>query len=239
MKNIHLLPTEKYSDLVYSTSKYGGLFLSRHYSPMKEMGDSYQYIYITNDEEIKDCWVLNTKRNEVYFCKDYLGIQPNCKKIILTTNQELIADGVQAIDDKFLEWFIKNPSCEFVEIKNVISKYFECVSYIYKIIIREQEEDSEFKETNSIPTAKEFIEQNLIDYSDGGKAQYIEEDVEKALIEFAKLHVDLIEQAKEMDKNKMMDFANWCRIHDAKYPNQVWTIQQLFEKYEKETFKSE
>ena len=28
-----------------------------------------------------------------------------CKKIILTTDTDLIADGVQAIDDNFLEWF--------------------------------------------------------------------------------------------------------------------------------------
>jgi hypothetical protein len=41
----------------------------------------------------------------------------NYKKIILTTDQDLIKDGVQAIDDEFLEWFVKNPSCEEVEIK--------------------------------------------------------------------------------------------------------------------------
>jgi hypothetical protein len=39
-----------------------------------------------------------------------------CQKIILTTDQELIKDGVQAIDDEFLEWFVKNPSCESVEV---------------------------------------------------------------------------------------------------------------------------
>jgi hypothetical protein len=39
------------------------------------------------------------------------------KKIILTTDQDLIKDGVQSIDDEFLEWFVKNPSCEEVEIE--------------------------------------------------------------------------------------------------------------------------
>ena len=29
----------------------------------------------------------------------------------------MIADGIQSIDDEFLEWFVKNPSCEFVEVK--------------------------------------------------------------------------------------------------------------------------
>jgi hypothetical protein len=41
-------------------------------------------------------------------------------KIILTTDQDLIKDGVQAIDDTFLEWFVKNPSCEEVEVKSEI-----------------------------------------------------------------------------------------------------------------------
>jgi hypothetical protein len=35
-------------------------------------------------------------------------------EIILTTDDRLIADGVQAIDDEILEWFVKNPSCEYV-----------------------------------------------------------------------------------------------------------------------------
>jgi len=42
------------------------------------------------------------------------------KKIILTTDGELIDNGVQDINVKdtsneFLEWFVKNPSCKFVE----------------------------------------------------------------------------------------------------------------------------
>lgn len=38
------------------------------------------------------------------------------KKIILTTDQDLINDGIQAIGDEFLEWLVKNPSCEWVEV---------------------------------------------------------------------------------------------------------------------------
>ena len=59
------------------------------------------------------------------------------KKIILTTDQDLIKDGVQAIDDEFLEWFVKNPNCEFVE---VVKGFADVTSYgfnflDYKIII--------------------------------------------------------------------------------------------------------
>jgi hypothetical protein len=111
---------------------------------MKEMGDSYQHIYITSDEEIKEgekCITFGSDK-----CKGQLDtFQSNVMysrkphKIILTTDQDLIADGVQAIDDEFLEWFVKNPSCEEVKVKNVISKYFDCVRYIYKIIIPQEE----------------------------------------------------------------------------------------------------
>jgi hypothetical protein len=49
----------------------------------------------------------------------------------------------------------------------------------------------------------------------------------------------LFNKAKEMEEEQKMDFANWCRIHDNKHPNQVWAIQDLFEKYQIETIKSE
>lgn len=31
----------------------------------------------------------------------------------------------------------------------------------------------------------------------------------------------------------MLNFANWCRIHDNSHKNEVWTIQQLWDKYNK------
>jgi len=46
------------------------------------------------------------------------------------------------------------------------------------------------------------------------------------------------QQERMYSEEEVLEFANWCRIHDSKYPNQIWTIQQLFEKYEKETLKT-
>jgi hypothetical protein len=80
-------------------------------------------IYITSDEEIRD--------ND-YYLYDYEVLKCDktgtkdvtmaeiCKKIILTTDPTLIADGVQVIDDDFLEWYVKNSSCEFVSIITTI-----------------------------------------------------------------------------------------------------------------------
>jgi hypothetical protein len=78
-----------------------------------------QNIYITSDEKIKegDYWI-NLDNNKIYHNVffELANNAPSCKKIILTTDQDLIKNGVQAISDEFLQWFVKNPSCEEVEI---------------------------------------------------------------------------------------------------------------------------
>jgi hypothetical protein len=144
-----MLPTDNYPPLVNSTNKYGGLFLSKYYSPMKDMGDSYQHIYITSDEEIKEGdYYISILENEIYKATketqnimsvaNLIGTTSYKKthfKIILTTDQDLIKDGVQAIGDEFLEWFVKNPSCEFVEVV----KYDGYLHFKYMVITSQEE----------------------------------------------------------------------------------------------------
>ena len=62
----------------------------------------------------------------------YLKTEVGYKKIILTTNKLLIKDGVQPIDDEFLQWFVQNPSCENVKVE---PDYDEVRSDYYKIVI--------------------------------------------------------------------------------------------------------
>ena len=103
-------------------------------------------IYITNDEEIKEGdWMIRGNEQPIKVTKDFFwdfGVR--YYKIILTTDQDLIKDGVQAIDDEFLEWFVKNPSCEEIEIvkdlfqvnqNNPVLKGSTALSEGYKIII--------------------------------------------------------------------------------------------------------
>jgi hypothetical protein len=108
MKNIHILPTSQLSRLKQNkiTKKYSlvtkGIDLTS-YTPVN--------IYITSDEEIKDeCWIIPID-GVLYKLVGLDRILESDRKIILTTDQDLIKDGVQAIDDNFLEWFVKNPSC--------------------------------------------------------------------------------------------------------------------------------
>jgi hypothetical protein len=118
MKNIHLLPTDKPSRLLLS--KRGHLqFLKDNAStnPNNHFEGIYQNIYITSDEDPKHGdYVIEDIGGVVYGPIDRESVVENPKKIILTTDQDLINDGVQAIDDEFLEWFVKNPSCEEVDV---------------------------------------------------------------------------------------------------------------------------
>jgi hypothetical protein len=122
MKNLYILPTDKPSSLYYKDDNYklanstiaiDWYISSAGYKPTN--------IYITSDEEIKESdWVFNFEYDYIvqYDSKKH-DDKFWYKKIILTTDQDLIADGVQAIDDEFLEWFVKNPSCEGVEVEEV------------------------------------------------------------------------------------------------------------------------
>ena len=126
-----------------------------------------QYIYITSDEEIKEehyyihvsndingveyktinyCHKPHRKQDNEWYVDGMYSNQ--CKKIILTTDQDLIKDGVQAIDDEFLEWFIKNHSCDYI---NFISNINEKATKDYEIIIPKEE-------PNIVDKFKEYLE---------------------------------------------------------------------------------
>jgi hypothetical protein len=76
--------------------------------------------------------------------KWYLQSETGYKEILLSTDDLLIKDGIQAIDDEFLEWFVKNPSCEEVEVEKDYC-YGNLEHFDYKIIIP-KEKPKTFKE---------------------------------------------------------------------------------------------
>jgi len=145
MKNIHVLKSDKPSRL-----HLGGSGLVLCVSPFNNGTISSHHIYITSDEEIKEGdWILDIELNRIEKCQ-YSGVFRNWKKIILTTDQDLIADGIQEIDDEFLEWVVKNPSCEEVEF-SIMNKGYnkkEDIPYqeFYKIIIPKEEPKCTCKE---------------------------------------------------------------------------------------------
>jgi hypothetical protein len=182
MKNIHVIPTDKPSRIC-EISYYGAINDGKVKFLVAPNDNAYIYekgegviiqpknIYITNDEEIKDRnWYISLEGKLLQFTgRNVLGDKFKAPKVILTTDQDLIKDGVQAITDDFLEWFVKNPSCEKVDIeKQMLCDYcgqehcdnLRCRGYkdspYYEIIIPKEEPKQEtleeavnaFKKTN-------------------------------------------------------------------------------------------
>jgi hypothetical protein len=145
MKNLSLLPTEKPSRLFKFANQL-------HLDTIPKDYYKKYNSYITSDEEIKEGdWGLSKLNEIILFGRSYN--EKFYKKIILTTDQDLIANGVQAIDDKFLEWFVKNPTVEYVTVERLEDgKYVdylvdgnavEGVYENYKIIIPQEESKQE------------------------------------------------------------------------------------------------
>lgn len=80
-----------------------------------------RYIYITSDEPIVlSSWYMDWKLGKVKqsIQNDYLtGCFENYKKIVLTTDPKLIEDGIQELNEEFLQWFLENQYCENVGVK--------------------------------------------------------------------------------------------------------------------------
>ena len=147
MKNIHLLPTEEPRRLLLS--KRGHLQLLNDKSLLNTY-DHFegvcQHIYITSSEKIKEGdYVLSGTNTMIKCMYPNNVVDRDVKKIILTTDEDLIKDGVQAINDEFLEWFVKNPSCEEVKVEKeyncpVMNKTYDKPYINYKIIIPKEEQ---------------------------------------------------------------------------------------------------
>ena len=139
-------------------------------------------------------WFYNTIYNFIARTGD---ITPYDFKIILTTNKLLIKDGVQAIDDEFLEWFVNNPSCEEVEVERE-----KAIGYAgdrqrtfyggYKIIIPKEEPKQEtLEEAAERYWAKQPYNEDA--FMEGAKWQeermYSEEDMAESFMACWKANV--------------------------------------------------
>lgn len=171
MKNIFVLPSEKPENGYVigrcikglSDVKVGEFRRTFHLLYSEEYFQPHE-IYITSDEKPKegdyayhkifgagkivkikgeDCFVsIKRGTNDGIVTTPWKRNIPGIKKIVLSTDLELIKDKVQAIEDTFLDWFIENPTCEFVDIEKVTVidyNFPRNVFYNYRIIIPKQE----------------------------------------------------------------------------------------------------
>ena len=170
MKNIHLIPTDKPSRLYTLNSSKKLYYTNNNLNQIKFTVN--QNIYITSDEEITGfenyIWVYNNGR--VWLWQNTMALRSDNKprKIILTTDGDLIKNGVQAIDDEFLEWFVKNPSCEeakveITEISCIIPNFGDVDKYRITIpnAITEQIRNEEKDIEQPALTSEEFFRKKL------------------------------------------------------------------------------
>jgi hypothetical protein len=239
MKNVHILPTDKPSRL-YKSIDNELSFTDIEFEQTNNFNTN-QNIYITSDEEIKQGekgWLLENSCNVLNVCefdcsKGIGGIYPSDKKIILTTDQDLIADGVQPIDDEFLEWFVKNPSCEEVEtfvdtmgcsLENCNGNH--CVNY--KIIIPKEELKQELN-LNCFDCNKSLQDctciENTINMTD---------PLEQAAKEYAERHLDVSGNlGKYLVKAVFQDGVKWEQEQDKnKYSEEE--VRKLFKQYKED-----
>ena len=113
MKNIFLIPTENSSRL---SIKDGILILHR-----QQWRKGTQNLHITSDSKfVRDEYITDgievIKATPKLVNAQGLVDRRDWKKILMTTDPELIKDGVHPIGEDFLQWFVENPTCIKVEV---------------------------------------------------------------------------------------------------------------------------
>ncbi len=120
MKNLFLLPTENKSNIVLLKENnrlyYHPMILSINPNIIP------QYVYITTEEKFTENEYLTDGIEVIQATPKLVEAQGlvdrrEWKKIIITNDPELIENGVQKINQNFLNWLSENQSCEFVDIE--------------------------------------------------------------------------------------------------------------------------
>lgn len=239
MKNIHVLPTGRPSRLRYNLSNVLVLTKEPYRDYSKQVN---QNLYITSDEEIKEGvnqWYLDKVLNEPY---NSGGAQYSSKQnvIIMTTDQDLIKDGVQAIDDEFLEWFVKNPSCEYVTVYDGL--FGEDRIWKKYIIIPKKEPNiiDQWLEKNGNPEitkqvdeeAKKLQKQHLIDMmKQDEELGLYDEPLRKQFSANVEGSKEFNEMCKEEPKERLK------KILGTKHPKQEIKLEEIFNDDKKENIK--
>ena len=207
MKNLHVLPTDHPSRLRYNikTRIWELNEFHKYHTDIK----STHNIYITSDEEIKEgdyVVQINFEKTNTQVIKCETEFQTkiaNSKdgsfsknKIILTTDPDLIKNGVQAIDAEFLEWFCsKNGKVGYIESKqgrtctnNCSVVCGECqifdkkpITNLEKLLFPElvTELVGYYKNTQLVEKPKEVVEKTTKMYSEEEVKTIINDIVEK------------------------------------------------------------
>lgn len=234
MKNIHFIQTETSLAKLQLDRDYGTLTILD--KPCIINGQDFvgANLYITSNEEIQiDEWCFEIynrestavaprfidENNNTWWLRqinmNVSADDANCKKIILTTDPILIKDDVQALDDEFLNWFIKNQKREIPIITTTVNNESRYTTNIGFESWR-KEEPQQVCENCKIEISKygcacfpqahpkqetleEAAHKMLVDYGIKSMGQSI------GVLTVKKLMVDMTKWQQEQDKNKFSE----------------------------------
>lgn len=259
---------------------FNGLFISPNPQISNSINSIVEgrNLYITNDEEIKEerlykeIYVIDIQTKNIgkltcknnffkgssklieikWIDKQNIWNYNSLKEVILTTDTDLINNGVQPIDDTFLKWFVNNPICEFVEVERLDTfkktnevyvdeitggNYYEIIKQ-YKIIIPQEELSTKLHKgeivDESYPEAfrqQETLEEVALNYS------IYNEHINKAIQEAVKFGANWQSQNKcfcenVKDKGEMVNFliVNALRLDDESYMALMDKLNERIEK---------
>jgi hypothetical protein len=248
MKNIHIIPTKNSSYL--SIDDNDNLILHR-----KQWRKNTQHLYITSNDNIThgDFVILKSGR----LCQAqtnsgslgfnsidgyaFLYFQDEDKKIILTTDPDLIKNKVQGIDDEFLEWIVKNPDTDFVKTEfglfnsmgrkldpNDLGQNQSTAIWKHKIFIPEQkpktyldklqfpelvEELSKYYKVPIIFEKDETIEEAAIKYLDKKYPPRFEDETQQLINVGNKITIGLVDAFKQGAKWQQERSYNEEEVH--------------------------
>ena len=214
MKNIHLIPTDKPSRLQLNVNTKRLILFNNIQSNNESAHLATQNIYITSDEEIKEDEYYLGEDNNIYCLVTTVNF--NGKKIILTTDQDLIKNGVQAIDDEFLEWFVKNPRCEEVEVIKTFEDYTivggKSDEIYYKIIIPKEEQKQHLIDMIKADEELGLYEEETKCYC--GHTTYCDCGPEQH-VDFINSNIDEFDKALKLYKQETLEEAAEFKSHHS------------------------
>lgn len=218
MKNIHFIQTETSLAKLQLDRDYGTLTILD--KPCIINGQDFvgANLYITSNELYTVGWYLDNSNyvtKTISQQKSAWEHKQNWKKIILTTDPILIKDDVQALDDEFLNWFIKNQKREIPIITTTVNNESRYTTNIGFESWR-KEEPQQVCENCKIEISKygcacfpqahpkqetleEAAHKMLVDYGIKSMGQSI------GVLTVKKLMVDMTKWQQEQDKNKFSE----------------------------------
>jgi hypothetical protein len=244
MKNLFLLPTDKPSRLYKNLLTDKLFILENSIMDVSECNREYQNINITSDnEDINENDYVITKDGRLFQVSYLLSKKiENASKVVLTTEKDLIKDGVQSIPDEFLEWFVKNPNCDEVRVVDVrydistltndVKKYPNLDVPDYKVIIPSEEPNiiDNWLEKNG---NQEIAKQVEIEAEELSKQETLEKYIEREFQFNSSTAIQNQEYVYLMDKNRFKIAVNNILKYQQEQDKNKYSEEEVIKLLEK------